>query len=214
VLHGRDLERARLAALVDEACQGREGALVVHGEAGAGKSALLEDMVTGAGGARVLRTQGLESESPLTFAALHRLLCPALRQLDRLPAPQARALRVAFGQEEGAAVEPFQVAVATLSMLTEAAEESPVLCVVDDAHWLDVASADALLFAARRLQADPVALVFAARDGDVRTFTHDGVPSLLLGGLDVTAARALLAERQGGRARRGGLRATHGVDRR
>ncbi|HEX7535749.1 MAG TPA: AAA family ATPase [Dermatophilaceae bacterium] len=197
MLHGRDLERARLAALVDEAGKGRAGALVVHGEPGVGKSALLEDMVTGAGGARVLRTQGLESESPLAFAALHRLLRPVLPMLERLPAPQARALRVAFGQEEGAAVEPFLVAVATLSMLTEAAEQSPVLCVVDDAHWLDVASADALLFAARRLQADPVALVFAARDGDVRTFTHDGVPSLLVGGLDVTAARALLAERRG-----------------
>ncbi len=162
-----------------------------------GKSALLEDLVTGALGARVLRTQGLESESPLAFAALHRLLRPLLRLLDRIPVPQARALRVAFGQEEGAAVEPFLVAVATLSMLTEAAEESPVLCLVDDAHWLDVASADALLFAARRLQADRVALVFAARDGDVRTFTPDGVPSLLLGGLDAGAARALLAEREG-----------------
>lgn len=198
MLHGRDLERARLAALVDEAGQGRAGALVVHGEAGAGKSALLEEVVTGAGAARVLRTQGLESESPLAFAALHRLLRPVLRLLDRIPVPQARALRVAFGQEEGAAVEPFLVAVATLSMLTEAAEESPVLCVVDDAHWLDLASADALLFAARRLQADRVALVFAARDGDVRTFTHDGVPSLLLGGLNATAARALLADREGG----------------
>jgi len=197
VLHGRDLERAQLAALVDEACQGRASALVVHGEAGVGKSALLQDLVTGAGDARVLRTQGLESESPLAFAALHRLLRPVLRLLDRLPVPQARALRVAFGQEEGAAIEPFLVAVATLSILTEVAEESPVLCVVDDAHWLDVASADALLFTARRLQADRVALVFAARDGDVRTFSHDGVSSMLLGGLDVTAARALLAEREG-----------------
>ena len=186
-----------MAALVDEARQGRAGALVVHGEAGVGKSALLEDLVTGAGDARVLRTQGLESESPLAFAALHRLLRSVLGLLDRVPAPQGRALRVAFGQEEGAAVEPFLVAVATLSMLTEAAEESPVLCVVDDAHWLDVASADALLFTARRLQADRVALVFAARDGDVRTFSHDGVPSMLLGGLDATAARALIAEREG-----------------
>ena len=196
VLHGRKLERARLAALLEEAGQGRAGALVIHGEAGVGKSALLEDIIARAG-ARVLRTQGLESESPLPFAALHRLLRPVLPLLDRLPRPQARALRVAFGQEEGADVDPFLVAVAVLSALTEAAEEGPVLGVIDDAHWLDAASADALLFAARRLQANRVALVFAARDEDLRTFDHEGVPSLLLTGLDAAAARALLAERAG-----------------
>jgi tetratricopeptide (TPR) repeat protein len=196
VLHGRECERARLAALLEEAGQGRAGALVIHGEAGVGKSALLEDVIARAG-VRVLRTQGLESESPLPFAALHRLLRPVLPLLDRLPGPQARALRVAFGQEEGGDVDPFLVAVAVLSALTEAAEEGPVLGVIDDAHWLDAASADALLFAARRLQADRVALVFAARDEDLRTFDHDGVPSLLLTGLDAAAARALLAERAG-----------------
>ena len=114
-------------------------------------------------------TQGLESESPLAFAALHRLLRPVLDLLERLPEPQTRALGVAFSQEAGT-VEPFLVAVATLSMLTEAAEEQPLVCVVDDAHWLDSASADALLFATRRLEADPVAVVFAARDTDDRTF--------------------------------------------
>jgi DNA-binding CsgD family transcriptional regulator len=197
VLHGREPERAQLAALLAEAGQARAGALVVHGEAGAGKSALLDDLVASAAAARVLRTQGLESEAPLAFAALHRLLRPLRALVDRLPGPQARALRVAFGEEEGAAVDPFLVAVATLSALTEAAEDGPVLCVVDDAHWLDDASADALLFAARRLQADRVAVVFAARDGDARTFRHDGVPALLLGALDAAAAGALLAERAG-----------------
>ena len=197
MLHGREIERARLVALLDDADDGRAGALVIHGEAGVGKSALLEDLIAAAGHARVLRTQGLESESPLAFAALHRLLRPVVALLDELPVPQARALRVAFGHEDGPAVEPFLVAVATLSMLTEAAELAPVLCVVDDAHWLDAASADALLFAARRLQADRVAVVFAARDTDATTFTPDGVPSLLLTGLDATAARALLAERAG-----------------
>ena len=142
---------------------------------------------------RVLRTQGLESESPLAFAALHRLLRPVLDLVERLPAPQAHALGVAFGQEVGT-VEPFLVAVATLSMLTEAAEEQPVVCVVDDAHWLDSASTDALLFATRRLDADPVAMVFAARDTDDRTFAPDGVPSLRLDGLDAASVRALLAE--------------------
>jgi len=197
VLHGREPERAQLAALLEDAGRARAGALVVHGEAGAGKSALLDDLVADAAGARVLRTQGLESEAPLAFAALHRLLRPLRALLGRLPAPQARALRVAFGEEEGAAVDPFLVAAATLSVLTEAAEDGPVLCVVDDAHWLDDASADALLFAARRLQADRVALVFAARDADARTFRHDGVPALELGALDAAAAGALLVERAG-----------------
>ncbi|HEY6749287.1 MAG TPA: AAA family ATPase, partial [Mycobacteriales bacterium] len=195
MLRGREVERARLAGLLDGARQGRAGALVVRGEAGIGKSALLEDLVAGASGVRVLRTQGLESESPLAFAALFRLLRPILALLERIPPPQARALRVAFGQTEGPAVEPFLVAVATLSMLTEAAEDSPVLAVVDDAHWLDAASADALLFAARRLQADRVAVLFAARDGEA--FAADGVPSLVLAGLDPAAARSLLEQRAG-----------------
>ena len=114
----------------------------------------------------MLRTAGVESESPLPYAALHRLLRP-VTDFDRLPAPQARALRVAFGLEDGPTVEPFLVGVATLSVLTDAAEpDATVLCVVDDAHWLDSASADALLFAARQLAADPVAMVFAARTGE------------------------------------------------
>src|SRR4051794_19496904 len=146
---------------------------------------------------RVLATQGLESESPLAFGALHRLLRPVRRQIDRVPDPQARALRVAFGTEDGDTVEPFLVGAATLSLLGEMAEECPVLCVVDDAHWLDDASADALLFAARRFDADRVAVVFAARDGDVRSFTAPGIDSLVLQGLDPVAVRALLAQHAG-----------------
>ena len=199
VLHGREVEQARLADLVDRARRGRAGALVVRGEPGVGKSALLNDLIEGSGdaGLRVLRTQGLESESPLAFGALHRLLRPILDLLARLPLPQARALRVAFGAEDGSPVEPFLVGIATLSMLTEAAEEAPVLCVVDDAHWLDNASADALLFAARRLEADRVAIVFSARDSGDRTFTPDGVESLLLTGLQPDAVRALLTQQAG-----------------
>ncbi|MEP7092259.1 MAG: AAA family ATPase, partial [Nocardioidaceae bacterium] len=193
MLHGRDLELGRLVALIEEAREGRAGSLVVHGEPGVGKSALLAEVVSTVSGARVLRTQGLESESPLPFAALHRLLRPLVGLIEQLPVPQANALRVAFGQEAGT-VEPFLVAVATLSMLTEAAEERPVVCVVDDAHWLDAASADALLFATRRLEADRVAMVFAARDTDDRTFAPEGVPSLRLWGLDATSVRSLLAE--------------------
>ena len=199
VLHGRDAERARLAALLDDARQGRAGTLLLHGEPGVGKSALLEDLVATAGNDMlVLRTQGVESEGPLPFAALHRMLRPVLGILDRLPSPQATALRAAFGVQDQVAVEPFLVALATLSMLTEAAEDAPVLCVIDDAHWLDQATEDAVLVASRRLQADRVAVVFAARDGDARTFAPAGIPTLPLTGLRGVAARALLTEVAGG----------------
>jgi DNA-binding CsgD family transcriptional regulator len=197
VLHGRDSERARVAALLADARAGTARALLIRGEPGVGKSALLQDARAAAAGMRVLSTQGLESEAPLAFAGLHQLLRPVLSLLERLPAPQARALRVAFGQQDGPTEDPFLVALATLTMLSEAADTLPVLCVVDDAHWLDTASADALLFAARRLQADPVALIFTARDGDVATFTADGVPKLVLTGLTAPAARLLLAEHTG-----------------
>lgn len=197
MLHGRTSERAALTTLIDEAWASRGGALVLRGQPGVGKSALLADAVARAEGMQVLRTQGIESESPLAFAALHRLLRPVLRHAGRLPAPQARALRVAFGEEEGPDVDRFLVCLAALSLLAEAAEHGPVLGVVDDAHWLDDASAAVLLFTARRLQAERVALLFAARDGDVRRFDGGGLPELVIGGLDRDAARTLLAERAG-----------------
>ena len=166
-----------------------------------GKSALLEDLVATAGSdVRVLRAQGVESEAPLPFAALHRLLRPVLGILDRLPAPQARALRAAFGEADDVAVEPFLAALATLSVLTEAAEDATVLCVIDDAQWLDQATADAVLVAARRLGADRVAVVFAARDGEGRTFAPDGVPAVALDAAD--RRRGPRAARRGGRRRR------------
>jgi DNA-binding CsgD family transcriptional regulator len=204
VLHGREREQVELAALVERARAGRAGVLVVLGEPGVGKSALLNDLVSAlrsapaAGAARVLRTVGVESESPLPFGALHRLLRPVV-SFERLPVPQARALRVAFGLEDGPPVEPFLVGVATLSVLTDAAaEDAPVLCVVDDAQWLDSASAAALLFAARQLAADPVVMVFAARysAGDADAFRPPGLPVLELGGLDEGAARQLLVQRR------------------
>jgi DNA-binding CsgD family transcriptional regulator len=197
MLWGRASESARLDGLFADAAAGRSGVVVVRGEPGVGKSALLADASSRAAGARVLWTQGIESESPLAFAALHRLLRPVLPCLDRLPAPQARALRGAFGEQEGSVVDRFAVFVATLSLLSEVAEERPVIAVVDDAQWLDAASAEGLLFVARRLLADGVALVFGAREGDVRTFPGDGLPELVLGGLDQASAGALLAERAG-----------------
>ncbi|MGN6576656.1 MAG: helix-turn-helix transcriptional regulator [Nocardioides sp.] len=197
MLVGREPERLLLAALVEGAREGSAGTLVVGGEPGVGKSALLDELVAGAGEATVLRTQGLEVEAPLAFAALHRLLRPVARLRAGLPEPQARALRVAFGEEEGPPVEPFLVGVATLSILTGAAEENPVLCVVDDAHWLDAATAGALLFCAHRIAADRVALVFAARDGAWGTFDPQGLPELVVTGLEPDASRALLQERLG-----------------
>jgi DNA-binding CsgD family transcriptional regulator len=197
VMVGREPERQQLAALVEAARVGSAGTLVVRGEPGVGKSALLDELVAGAGDATVLRTQGLEVEAPLAFAALHRLLRPVGRLRGGLPGPQARALRVVFGEEDGGPVEPFLVGVATLSLLTAAAEENPVLCVVDDAHWLDAASAGALLFCAHRLGADRVALVFAARDGAWGTFDPQGVRELVVTGLDPDTSRTLLQARLG-----------------
>jgi DNA-binding CsgD family transcriptional regulator len=208
VLHGREREQAQLAALVDQARAGRAGVLVVAGEAGVGKTSLLRDLITGKGfrvddeggtAGRVLQTSGIESESPLPYAALYGLLRPALA-LDRLPAPQARALRVSFGLEDGPAVEPFMVGVATLSAVTDIAERHGYLvCVVDDAQWLDSASAGALLFAARQLAADPVAMVFAVRTGEPggTGFAPTRLPVLELDGLDESAARHLLEQRTG-----------------
>lgn len=204
MLYGREAEQRQLAATVASARAGRAGVLVVLGEPGAGKSALLTDLVAAVEAdlqepaVRILATTGVAAEAPLPFAALHRLLRPVLAW-ERLPAPQARALRVAFGHEDsaGGSVEPFLVGVATLSVLVEAAEQRPVLCVVDDAHWLDQASADALLFASRQLQEDHVAVVFAARAGvgGTGTFTPESLPVLNLDGLDAESARNLLAER-------------------
>lgn len=194
---GREPERHLLGALVEGARGGSAGTLVVRGEPGVGKSALLDELVAGAGDVTVLRTRGLQVEAPLAFAALHRLLRPVARLRAGLPGPQARALRVAFGEEDGAPVEPFLVGVATLSVLTTAAEENPVLCVVDDAHWLDAATVGALLFCAHRLGADRVALVFAARDGLWGTFDPQGLRELVLAGLDPEASRTLLQARLG-----------------
>jgi DNA-binding CsgD family transcriptional regulator len=193
VLHGRVSERVHIADLVDEAWGGHGAALVLQGQPGVGKSSLLRDAVDRVEGMRVLTTRGIESESPLAFAALQRLLRPLMQMVGRLPAPQASALRAAFGEQEGSG-ERFLIFLATLSLLAEAAEEGPVLCVVDDAHWLDDASAAALLFVARRLGSERVALLFATREADVRRFEFGDLPQLAIAGLDPEAAHALLAE--------------------
>src|SRR3954470_749177 len=192
VLAGRESERAAIAALLDAARSGSGGALVVRGVAGAGKSTLLAEALPT--DLTVLRTSGVESESPLAFAALQRLLWPLRSRIGGLPAPQQTALRAALGEAEGTG-DRFLAFLGTLSLLADAADESPVLAVVDDAHWLDDASAAALLFAARRLQAERVALLFAARDGDAHRFEAPDLPTVVLGGVTGADADALLAAR-------------------
>jgi DNA-binding CsgD family transcriptional regulator len=195
MLYGRDAERSAVTALLDAARDSRSGVLVLRGQPGAGKSALLQDAVEQASDLQVLEARGIESEAELAFAGLHQLLRPILGQVDGLPGPQATALRAAFGLEQEKVEDRFLVALAVLSLLAEAAERRPVLCVVDDAHWLDEASANALVFVARRLEAEGVVVLFAARDGDPRRFGAVGLPELEIGGLDGVAVAALLAER-------------------
>ncbi|HEX5900815.1 MAG TPA: AAA family ATPase [Solirubrobacteraceae bacterium] len=189
---GRASERAALDRLLENVRGGQSAVLVVRGEAGLGKTALLHHCARQASGFRVARLAGVESEMELPFAALHQLCAPMLDRLDALPEPQQAALRVAFGLASGAAPDRFLVALAALSLLAEVAGERPLLCFVDDAQWLDAASAQVLGFVARRLLAEAVAIVFAVRDpSDERELA--GLPELTLSGLPAEDARALLA---------------------
>ncbi|MEV0381299.1 AAA family ATPase [Nonomuraea sp. NPDC050643] len=235
MLPGRHGECARLNALLAGVREHRSAALVIRGEAGIGKSALLGYAAEHAGTSRVLRACGVESEVELPFAALHQLFHHVGPDLDLLPAPQSAALRTALGlapgpgapqnqpqnqaqnqaqdqarnhgsdqprgqpQEQGSVIgreeSRFLVAAGVLTLLGELSGERGLLCLVDDAHWLDGPSADALLFAARRLEAEGVALLFAAREGEQRTFAAPGLPSLRLEGLDPATAETLLSDR-------------------
>jgi DNA-binding CsgD family transcriptional regulator len=197
MLYGRDVERAEIWTLLEGARESRSGTLVLRGEAGIGKTALLEDARERASDMHVLGAGGVESESELPFAGLHQLLRPALGLVDKLPPPQAAALSGALGFEEGTGQERFLVFAACLSLLSELAERRPVLCLVDDAHWLDAGSGDALRFVARRLDAEGIVMLFAAREGDVRAFDAPDLPSLVLDGLDDEAAGTLLASGSG-----------------
>jgi DNA-binding CsgD family transcriptional regulator len=181
-----------LDQLVARVRAGASRALVLRGEAGIGKSALLEYLVAHASGCAIARAVGVESEMELAFAGLHQLCAPFLDRVERLPGPQRDALGTAFGLREGAPPDRFFVGLAALSLLSDAAEERPLLGIVDDAQWLDVASEHALAFVARRLGAESVGLVFSVREpGGERHF--EGLPELSLGGLDDRDARKLLA---------------------
>ncbi|MGN9776495.1 helix-turn-helix transcriptional regulator [Micromonospora sp. H33] len=188
MLHGRAEEQAEIDRLLEGARDGRSGALVLRGPAGIGKSALLAYAAERAAGMRVLRGVGIESEAALPFAALHLLLRTGLDRIQALPGPQATALNGALGLRGAPPDSRFLVGLATLSLLSELAGDGGLLCLVDDAQWFDQASVDALVFAARRLEADGVVMVFAARPD----FPVSGLPERRLGGLDGTAAAALL----------------------
>ena len=190
-------ERAAVDRVLDQARAGSSAVLVVRGEPGIGKTALLGYAAGAALGFRVVRAWGVESEMELAFAGLHQLCVPMLGRLEQLPGPQRDALAVAFGMREGQAPDRFLVGLAVLSLLAATAEDQPLACLVDDAQWLDQATVQCLTFAARRLLAEPIAMIFAAREpGD-----HDlaGLPGLTVTGLGDADARALLASAVGGR---------------
>src|SRR4029453_13426466 len=191
-LLGRAGERELLDQLLGDVRQGQSAVLVVRGEPGIGKTALLRYAAREASGFRIARIAGVEAEMELPLAAVHQLCAPLAGRVTALPEPQRRALSVVLGRSSGDPPDRFLVALAVLSLLSAVAEERPFLCLVDDAQWLDGASNQVLGFVARRLLAEPVAIVLAIREPTTgREF--EGLPDLRLGGLDDEHARALLA---------------------
>jgi predicted ATPase len=196
-LLGREPECAAIDALLDDARAGAGGALVVRGEAGIGKSALLDYARRRAAPMAVLSAGGVEAESDLAFAGLHELLRPILGCLGELPEIQAQALSGALGLAPSAHADRLLISAAVLGLLAAAAENRPTLCVIDDAQWLDRPSADALLFTARRLRAERMAILFGAREGEATRFEAAGLAELTLTGLADQSAATILAGRAG-----------------
>src|SRR5215831_12144773 len=188
-LRGRVAECARLNDLLADIRRGESRSLVLRGEPGIGKTALLEFLIAGASDFAVLHATGVESEMELAYASLHQLCAPLLDRLDGLPPPQQQALEIVFGLSSGPPPDRFLIGLAVLSLLSEVAEERPLLCVLDDAQWLDHASAQTLAFVARRLLAEPVGLVFGTREASEEL---TGLPELAVAGLPNGDARALL----------------------
>jgi DNA-binding CsgD family transcriptional regulator len=191
VLRGRASECAQLDELLTAARDGRSGALVLRGEAGIGKTALVHYVADSADAARVLRAEGAEGEMELPFAALHQLCLPLLTYVERLPPPQRDALQTAFGLSSGSSPDPFLVGLGVLTLLSDAAEAQPVVCLVDDAQWLDRSSAQVLAFVARRLEAESVLMLFGERDSEDASELA-ALPELRLQRLSYSDARELL----------------------
>ena len=200
VLLGRTQELARIDEGLAEARLGRGQSLLVHGEPGIGKTELLAYAVGRAGESHmnVLSARGVEFEADVPYAGLHQLLLPAFGLIDRLPTAQALALRSSLGLGQRIEADRLVIGAATLGLLSVHAEATPLLVIVDDVHWLDAASAEALAFAARRLVSDPVAVLIGLRTGEASPFLTAGIPEIAVGGLDRDSATALL-ERAAGR---------------
>jgi DNA-binding CsgD family transcriptional regulator len=197
-LQDRRDERAALDALISHARDGASSAIVLRGESGVGKTALLDDLLARAAGCRVIHASGVESEMELAFAGLHQLCAPLLSRLDRLPAPQRDALGTAFGLRSGDPPDRFLVGLAVLTLLSESAAQQPLVCLLDDAQWLDRASAQVLGFVARRLAGESVVLIFARRDS-VEVQELSGVSELTVAPLRDADAHALLASAMPGK---------------
>src|SRR5918993_1755294 len=192
-LLGRHAEREQVRALIGQARNGRGGALLLTGEPGIGKTTLLDATTADPAGMRLLRVDGFEAESMIPFAGVQRLAIPLRRHLSELPESHRHALRVAAGVEQGDPPDRFLVGLGVLGLLGAAGETEPVLCVVDDAHLLDPESLDVLGLVARRLEAESVALVVAARDAAPVAAQLAGVPAVRLAGLESEWAMRLLS---------------------
>ena len=199
---GRRAECEAVERLLADVLVGQSRVLVVRGEAGVGKTALLSYVAERAAGCRVARAAGVQSEMELPFAGLHQLCAPMFDSLNRIPDPQRDALRVAFGVQDGGSPNHFLVALAALSLLAEAAEARPLVCLVDDAQWLDRASAQALAFVARRLLAEQDRDGVRRRASPARRMSSQGCPSCVVEGLAEATRAPLLASALPGRARR------------
>ncbi|MFG3527024.1 ATP-binding protein [Streptomyces sp. NPDC047917] len=191
VVQGRAKEQCRIRRMLADAHRGKSECLLLHGEAGIGKTTLLDYAVAHAEGVSVLRVEGIESEMELAFGGLHQLLLPVLDRLDLLPPPQAGALRAVFGLSDEAVRDRLTIGLATLSLLSEAAAEKPLLCVVDDLQWLDRPSVDALVFTARRLRAEGVVMLFAARETSAASGAK-ALPQVTVTGVDRRSAASML----------------------
>jgi predicted ATPase len=194
VLLGRDHERKEIEQALTRSRSGASAVLALAGEPGIGKTALLDYAAGRAEGMQLLRARGIESEAQIPFGSLLELIRPALVLLDKIPQPQAVALEGALALRPGSAQDRFALGAATLSLLAAYAEQAPVAVLVDDAQWLDGSSAQALLFAFRRLVADPIAVLVAVREGEPSLLDGAGLPTLRIGGLTSDEAASLMPE--------------------